>query len=311
MQTTITEPVTKNRYAQCVEASRRVRWDIDKDVLRGRTFDFTQKFLPDGLTRVRELTFLDANEQRLVSQIQGRTYANLFGLCERFIAAKTIEVSRRHCFGDQQALEAMVRFTDEELKHQELFRRLEDLMADGMPAGYTFVPESNAVAHEVLGRSTWSVLALICHIEMFVLAHYRESIEPDTNLSPLWKDVFLHHWREESQHAILDELEWLQEDARLTPLERDHAVNDLIALVAAVDGVLQLQSKADADCLLAMSGRSFTDEQVAAIRASFLAAYRWQYIAYGLEGRFTEVLSSVITPAQLGRVQAALAPIVG
>jgi len=29
-----------------------------------------------------------------------------------------------------------VRFTDEELKHQELFRRIEHMIAEGMPAGY-------------------------------------------------------------------------------------------------------------------------------------------------------------------------------
>ena len=36
-----------------------------------------------------------------------------------------LEVSRDHWLGDQIALEALVRFTDEELKHQELFRRIE------------------------------------------------------------------------------------------------------------------------------------------------------------------------------------------
>jgi hypothetical protein len=28
--------------------------------------------------------------------------------------------------------------------------------------------------------------------------------------------VFLFHWKEESQHAILDELEWQRENAKLT-----------------------------------------------------------------------------------------------
>ena len=67
----------------------------------------------------------------------------------------------------------------------------------------------------MLGKSTWAVLALTCHIELFMQAHYRQSIEPDAELSPLFKDVLLYHWREESQHAILDELEWVREDAKL------------------------------------------------------------------------------------------------
>ncbi len=44
--------VDTNRYAKCVEVSKRVRWDIDKDVVRGRRFDFGKKFLPDGLSKV-------------------------------------------------------------------------------------------------------------------------------------------------------------------------------------------------------------------------------------------------------------------
>jgi len=38
-------------------------------------------------------------EKRFVSQIQGRTYANIFGLVERFINAKVLELSRDHVPG--------------------------------------------------------------------------------------------------------------------------------------------------------------------------------------------------------------------
>jgi hypothetical protein len=39
-----------DRYARCVETSKRVRWDIDKDVIRGRRFDVAHKLLADGLS---------------------------------------------------------------------------------------------------------------------------------------------------------------------------------------------------------------------------------------------------------------------
>ncbi|MGE5731810.1 MAG: hypothetical protein ACM37U_07720 [Gemmatimonas sp.] len=298
------------RYAKCVEVSKRIRWDIDRDVIRGRTFDFTKKFLPDGLSKVDRFDFLTAAEQRLLSQIQGRTYANIFGLVERFIAAKVLEVSHEHWLGDQNALEALVRFGDEEIKHQELFRRIERMCAEGMPAGYTFVPEPNAVATAVLAKSTWAVLALTCHIELFVLAHYRESIDPDPDLSPLWKDVFLYHWREESQHAILDELEWKREDAKLAPEARDAAVDDLIALVGAVDGILQAQAAADTHYFVEICGRPLPAGDVEKLRAGMLAAYRWQYIVSGVqEPRFADALNGLITAGQGARIGAALGPI--
>ncbi len=302
--------VDSARYAKCVEVSKRVRFDIDRDVIRGRSFDFGKRFLPDGLSKVDRLTFLTADEQRLLSQIQGRTYANMFGLVERFIAAKVLDVSREYALGDQNALQALVRFGDEEIKHQEMFRRIERMCAGGMPGGYTFVPEPNAVASAVLSKSTWAVLALTCHIELFVLAHYRESIDTDANVSELWKDVFLHHAREESQHAILDEMEWVREDAKLTSQARDAAVDDLIALVGAVDGILQAQSAADAHYFVQICGRPMTAVEVEAVKATVLAAYRWQYIVSGVqEPRFKQALGGMITERQGARIAGALAPI--
>jgi hypothetical protein len=298
------------RYAKCVEVSKRVRWDLERDVLRGRTLDTGKKFLPDGLSKVGELDFLTDGERRFASQVQGRTYANMFGLVERFIAPKIAEVGRRHGLGDQTAFEALVRFTDEELKHQELFRRMERLAAAGMPAGYAFLPQANDVATAVLARSTWAVLALICHIELFVLAHYRQAIEPDAELSELWKDVFMFHAREESQHAILDELEWMRENDCLTAEERDRGVDDLIALVGAVDGLVQLQAQADAAHFLA-STRAFSPARSAQVGAMFLRAYRWQYIVSGVQDeRFGQILGGMITKQQAGRIAAALKPIV-
>jgi hypothetical protein len=304
--------IDPTRYAKCVEVSKRIRWDTDRDVIRGRQFDFGKKFLPDGLSKVERLSFLTAGQKRLFSQVQGRTYANMFALVERFIGAKALEISRGHWLGDQVALEALVRLTDEELKHQEMFRRLETMIAPGMPAGYRFLPQPNDVAQAVLAASTWAVLALVCDIELFSQAHYRSSIEPDTQIDPLWKDVFLFHWKEESQHAIVDEMEWMREDQRLDAAQRDQAVDELIGLVGAVDGIVQMQARADTDYFVQVAGRAFDDAQVQAIHATALDAYRWQYIVSGVQDpRFLEVLGSMIDAAHGARIQAALAPIVG
>lgn len=299
-----------DRYERVVETSKRVRWEIERDVIQGRSFDTAQKFLPDGLSLVNEFTTLSVEEKRFVSQIQGRTYANVFGLVERFINAKVLELSHDHWFGNQVALEALVRFSDEELKHQALFRRIDAMIGEVLPAGYRFDIDPNGVAHAVLGKSTWAVLALTLDIELFTQLHYRQSIEPDTGLSELFKDVFLFHWREESQHAILDELEWVRNDATLTAEQRDRAVDEFIELVAAVDGILQAQAKADAGYFGTAIRRRVEAAELQAIEASFLKAYRWQYIHSGAQHpHFVKVLSSLITEKQGQRIQAALATI--
>jgi hypothetical protein len=284
-----------------------VHWEIDEHVIRGRRFDRAQKYLPDGLSLVAGFTTLAADEKRFVSQIQGRTYANVFGLVERFITAKVLEVSHDHWLGDQSALEALVRFSDEELKHQELFRRIEGMIAETLPAGYRFDVDPDAVAAVVLAKSTWAVLALTLDIELFTQLHYRQSIEPDGQLSELFKDVFLHHWKEESQHAILDELEWRRHDAALTAPERDQGVDAFIELVGAVDGILRAQAAADAHYFAACCGRVVEEQEALAIEAGFLKAYRWQYIHSGAaHPRFGKVLSSLTTDDQQRRIETAL-----
>jgi len=302
----------RSNYAAPVEASKRIRWDIDNDVFRGRDFDFSTAFLPEGLARLGELTFLSATDRRLLSQIQGRTYANIFGLVERFIGAKMLEVSRDHWLGDQVALEAIVRFSDEELKHQAMFRRIEAMLAPAMPPGYRLIPNPNDVAAFVLGKSTWAVLALTCHIELFTQAHYRASIAPEPELSALYKDIFFFHWKEESQHAIIDELEWLRADATLTPAERDAAVDDFIALVGGVDGILQAQATADVDYFVDAAEGCFDAGETQRLRTAVLEAYRYQYILSGAEHpRFLKLLGQLLNQEQVTRISKALATLRG
>ena len=295
------------RYAKCIEVSKRVRWDIDKDVLRGRPFDYSQKFLPDGLTRIDQFDFMSDHDKRFASQIQGRTYANMFGFVERFITAKILDCTRDHWLGSQIALESLVRFCDEELKHQMLFRKIEPMMAAGMPQGYTFLPDPDAVAEAVLKNSTWAVMGLILEIELFTQEHYKQSIAPQDNLSELYKDIFLFHWKEETSHAIVDELEWARVNAKISDRERDQAVDELIAMVADVDGILQAQSAADVDYFLKISGSSMA-EKAQDLKAGFLDAYRWQYIFSGVEHpRYQAMLGVVTTAEQRQRLGEALA----
>jgi hypothetical protein len=61
----------------------------------------------------------------------------------------------------------------------------------------------NEVAAAVLRKSGCAVLALTSPIELFTQFHYRKSIREDADLSELFRDNFLFHWKEKSQHAIL------------------------------------------------------------------------------------------------------------
>ena len=148
--------VPSERFAHCISSSKRVRWDIETDVIRAHRLDHSQKFLPDGLTLVGGSISISPDEPIYLSQTQGRT----------------------------------------------------------------------------------------------------ESIREDADLSELYKDVFLFRWKEECQHAIMDELEWRRIDAGISPAARNMTVGELIQLVGAVDPIVQAQAAADPQSFCRASPRS-------------------------------------------------------
>lgn len=293
-------------HVRRIEFSKHLCFDIDRDVIRGRELDSSLKLLPDGLSRVDTIDFLTETERRLLSRIQGRTYANMLATLEHFIGAKMTEVNRDRRPGDPIP-EALMHLTEEEIKHQELFRRLDHMIGSCMPEGYVLATDPTVFTGAMVARSTWAALALVCHIEVSVLAHYRASIDGDPDVAGVYRDVFLHHAREESQHAMLDTLQWAREHAKLSDVERDRAVDDLIELVWAIDGILQSQASADTEYFLHVVPRTFDTDQVLAVRDTLLAAYRWQYILSGAqEPRFAEALGAKINLEQADRIQAVL-----
>ena len=298
------------RYRKCLHNAQKVTWDIDTDVIRFRQLDTDTKYLPDSLSLVTQLPFLNVGQQRLLSQVQGRTYAYLFGLIERCINAKVLELGRAHCLGDQTAVAALLKFVQDELKHQELFRRIEKLADLALPPGYRMTTDPNSAAGAILAKSTWAVLALTCFVEIFTQAHYLHSIRDDDGLSPLFKDVFYYHWIEEVQHATLDEIEWQRVHDGMQPEAIDAAVTDFVELLRMVDGILQTQATADGEYFCSNSGAFFDRERCNAVKACLLKAYRLQYLVSGARiERFQRALSSKLTAGQMQRVDAAFAPL--
>ena len=294
-------------YARSVNGARSVEWDIERDVLRGRSLDFSRKFLPDGLSLIDRLEFLRPAEALRLSQLQGRTYAALLARLERVIGATVLLRARVQVFDDRTAVESLVRFANDELKHRELFSRLELLMGDGMAAGYALHPNTVQFAAGMLDRSAWSLLALACQVELVAQAHYEQAFESHVDLCPLFKDVFRFHGLDERQHALLDELEWTAVHNAIAKAERDQAVDDFIALIATFDGVLRAQARADAHYYLRTGDRRFSGIEASCLESTLLAATRWQFIVSGMQHvHFRHVLTSLTTAEQRARITAAL-----
>ncbi len=102
------------------------------------------------------------------------------------------------------------------------------------------------------------------------------------------------HWIDESRHARLDSLMLRELAATTAPDERERAVDRLLELGAAVDGLLAQQMELDIDALERACDRRFTDDEQHEIRDAQRRSYRWTILVSGLEHpRFVEVVSEL------------------
>jgi hypothetical protein len=102
--------------------SLKVAWKED-DVLKNRDFDYSKRFLPNQLAGVDEIACLDEDEKRKLNQVIGNASCHIFAFVEEFIVPQTLQEAQRDVYGEEERLRALLRFAEEEIKHQQMFRR--------------------------------------------------------------------------------------------------------------------------------------------------------------------------------------------
>src|SRR5262249_47886166 len=152
---------------------------------------------------------------------------------------------------------ALANFAAEEVKHMTLFRELRGRIDEAIGFPLALLGGQQEVARAVLSKQTGAILLLTAAIEWLTQRHYLSSFKDDEALDPVTRRIFRCHWREESQHARLDHLETLRAFSGVSEVERQMAIEDLIGLVGAVDGLLQEQAELDVENLERYLDRSF------------------------------------------------------
>jgi len=301
--------VTHNyTYQNVLDKSKQVAWRED-DVLNGRHFDLSKRFLPNRLSGVDDISFLTEDEKRTLNQLMGNAYCHLFAFVEEFIVPTVTEEVLKSPYGDEVRLRSLVRFSEDELKHQEMFRRSINLFTEQFGVTPPLIPGREEVATVVRSKSKLAVLLLIDLIEWFVQLHYTEHVLQGADLDGLFRDLLKYHWLDEAQHAKIDTM-LIAEMARDMPLaEREAAINEVLELGMAVDGLLQQQIAMNVDGLAAATGRVFTEAEREEISAKTLHAWRWTFLVSGLEHPNVVKLVEEITeegPAKFRAAAAAL-----
>jgi hypothetical protein len=293
-------------YANCLSNAYKVNWRIE-DVLGTKSFDPSKRWLPLSLSGAAAASCLDEDEKRALTHVELAAYAHLFGYVEEFIAPMVGALARDYEVRERVAFDALTNFAAEEVKHMNLFRAIRERVNAQLGFELALLSDEAQTARFVLSKSGGAVLLLTAAIEWMTQRHYLDAIKDDATLDSFTKDIFKAHWQEESQHAQLDHLETLRAFAAMTDVEREKAVDELIELVAAVDGLLRRQVEHDIANLSAQIGRTLRAAETAELRGALLGAKRWVFLMSGVtHPRFQELLLEVTTAPQRERVAVAL-----
>ncbi len=269
-------------YADCLSNSLKSAWSVE-DCFQGRDFDFSKRFLPDRIAGVDDIGCLSADEKRKLNQIRGNSYCHIFAFVEEFIIPMVMDHAREDVYGDETRLRYLLRFAEEETKHQEMLERAMDQIGAGLGVSLGVISGREAVAEMVLGKSRLAALLLTTLIEWFTQLHYLEHVRDDGDLDVLFRDILKFHWIDESQHAKADSLLMDEFAGDLSAEEREGAVDELLELGMAIDGLLAQQIDMDIEALEAATGRMFSEDEKEEIRSHQRRAYRWTFLVSGLE----------------------------
>jgi hypothetical protein len=140
-----------------------------------------------------------------------------------------------------------------------------------------------------------------CHIfafveEWFTQLHYVEHVRDRAELDELFRDILRFHWIDESRHARMDSLLIDEVAGELTTDDRERAIDQLLELGGAVDGLLAQQIELDIDAVQQASGRTFTDDERDEIRTHQRRTYRWTFLVSGLQHpNFVRIVEQLTT----------------
>jgi hypothetical protein len=269
-------------FKDCLARAERITWRVEDLIGGDKRLDFSKPFMPENLARTHGLSFLDADEQTTLNQIRGHAYLAIFGVVEEFILPFVLEHARPLLTGDDYRSRAYLEFASEEAKHIQLFRTFREEFTKGFSTECQVIGPPEAISAHVLAQPPLAVALLTLQIEWMTQRHYQESIRDDNGLDPLFKDLLVHHWMEELQHAQLD-ANMVQAIAEtMSKAEIEAGIDAYLALGGFFDEGLKQQTLFDFEALQRATGRTLTGEERAQFQSAQHQANRWTYLGSGM-----------------------------
>ena len=294
-------------YKAVLASSLRAQWELDDVLAPEQELDFSRDFMPESLCRSGAAPGLASeDERRMLNHIAAYQYLCYFGSVEEFILPFLMDHARPMLREDDYRVRALLNFASEEAKHIHLCNRYREAFERGFPFQCQMLGPREVLAQRVLSHHPLAVGLIILMIEWMTQAHYVGSIRDDSDIDPLFKSLFKHHWMEEAQHAKLDTLIVDALAEQRPERELAQVTNEFFQIAGFLDKSLQIQARFNVESLERGLGRTI-DGRDALIVQQYRAA-RWTYLISGLtHDRFKATLEAT-SPKMAARIAAATAP---
>ncbi|MCP9443223.1 MAG: hypothetical protein NNA20_11580 [Nitrospira sp.] len=259
-------------YASIVTASENVAWTVD-EIFRGRCFDASKPIVPASWVGTHRLEFLTDQEQRTLNHCRAFSYVHIFGNFEEFIPIHLTGIVEQHRHDDRTHLRALFRFGEEEMKHQQLFRRTETVLEQscGHQFGRYFDDAKTRVtelANAILSYPPLPRFLILLALELGSQRHYVESVQDHTEEGgdQLYAEILKAHWVEEAQHTKANMLEIARLARTLSPEAMSTVFDQIIRIGGLVNDIIVGQVTQELDTLQQVTGRTFTDAEATTLR---------------------------------------------
>jgi hypothetical protein len=263
---------THDDYAAIVSTSERVAWTVD-EIFGDWRIDASRPIVPASWVGTGTVGFLDAGEQLTLNHCRAFSYVHLLGNYEEFIPLHLSDAVREDWHGDRDHLRALLRFGEEEMKHQQLFLRAEHVLEEscGHPFGRHFDDgkrRATELTEAILAFPLLPRFLILLALEWGTQRHYVESIQDHSaeRGDALYVDVLKAHWVEEAQHARTGALEVARLARGASPAQLCGVFDDVAGIGALVDGTIAGQVDEEIATLAAIHARAFSGSETAVLR---------------------------------------------
>lgn len=292
-------------YPALIESSERLAWKLSEVFPKDARLGFSLPHLPDEPEHAPELNSLSALERLKLNQLRAYAHVNALGFFTEVSVAERLRHAAADSSEDPARLRALLRFSEEGLKHQRLFSLYSSAFERDFGSPCHAVRTTSDIAHLLLSHSPVAVVLSSLHFTLASQRYYSECA--GRRLEPLMESLLRHQFLEANQHAELDRLELWRAAQGLPQVHIEQAFAEYSSVLETVDDLLAQEAKLALENLACALPRELSPAERIAIVESQHRAHRRVFLLTPLrDSGFRDTVTRLL-PSAPGLLDAELA----